>query len=160
MNTRDSIIFGLSCVMFMIIMVLVIMAASNRSRAGKRIISGYPAAKMQAGLIGLVAAAAVVWTMQSFTGTRTFFIVFLALGINLVVNPSSLGEKGLQLSVRYVPRERIVGYTIQSMGSSKANVQFHVQGKTEPLVMVVNEARNKDLKNQLLLYFAKTPERE
>ncbi|MBD3917836.1 hypothetical protein H8B09_03655 [Paenibacillus sp. PR3] len=159
MSTWDSIIFGISCGLFVIFMVIAIMAAANRNRAGKPIATGYPTAKTQASLIGLVILSAVVWTIQAFTGTHTLFIVFTALGINFVINPSVLGEKGLKLGVHYVPRDRIIGYTIQSKGT-KTIIHFQVQGKKGPLVMVVNESRNKDLKNQLLHYFAEAPEQE
>lgn len=160
MSTMDSIIFGISCGLFVIIMVLAIMAAANRSRVGKPIVIGYPTAKTQALFIGLVIISAVVWTIQAFTGTHTVFIVFTALGMTLFVNPSVLGEKGLKLGIYYVPRERLVGYTTEAKGNARTIIHYQVEGKKNPLVMVVNESRNKDLNDKLLLYFAEAPRME
>jgi hypothetical protein len=137
-------------------MVLAIVNAANISRVGKKLISGYPTMKVQLYFILLTIFALVVWSVQAFMGMHALFIVFTALGLNLFMNPSVLGEKGLKLGVRYVPKERIVDYTVESMGKTKWMILFRVEGNTKPLEMVVDEKRNKDLLHKLSLYFGGT----
>lgn len=153
METWEAVIFAMSCLLLIIVMAFAIFGAVSHSRAGKRLISGYPTMKMQLSFIMLVVVSLIVWTIQAFTGTQTLFIVFTAVGLNLFINPSVLGEKGLKLGIRYVPRERIVDYTVETKGKSKWIIRYRVEGKSKPLDMVVDEKRNKDLLEKLSLYF-------
>jgi len=136
-----------------VLLTLAIVGFANQNRIGAKLVSGYVYLRQHLYLLVVSLVSIALWAMLLYQDGRSTLIIFAWVPLNLFVTPSSLGEKGLKAGIRFIPRERLVGYSLEADRGSRAKVQFKVEGMRQPVVMQVYPKHAVDLEQKLAQYF-------